>query len=149
MILTYIMVTKHRKWYLQMSETLIHADLLALFEVNIPTPFARRCHQARKVEHFYFDLTCDVTGDPEVIKNCFPPTVFPGLSNAAWIFRIGPVVSEIRGGGRARNSPHPSGARFKITPVGRGLIKVKQYYFWCYSLCIVKLTWHKNVRREK
>ena len=34
-------------------------------------------------------------------------------------FRIGPVVSEIRGGG-ARNSP-PSGARYKNTPVGRGL----------------------------
>ena len=40
---------------------------------------------------------------------------------AAWIFRIGPVVSEIRG--RARNSP-PSGARYKNTPVGRGLFKV-------------------------
>ena len=61
--------------------------------------FARRCHQARNVEHFDFDLTCDVTRDPEVNKICFPSTVFPGLSNAAWIFRIGPVVSEIRGGG--------------------------------------------------
>ena len=35
------------------------------------------------VEHFDFDLTCDVTGDLEVIKICFPSTVFPGLSNAA------------------------------------------------------------------
>ena len=45
----------------------IHADSLALFEVNIYIHFARRCHQARKVEYFYFDLTCDVTVDPEVI----------------------------------------------------------------------------------
>ena len=78
--------------------------------------FARRCHQARNVKHFDFDLTCDVTRDPEVNKICFPPTVFPGLSNAAWIFRIGPVVSEIRGG--ARNSPPP--------PVGR-VIKIPQW----------------------
>ena len=69
-------------------------------------------------EHFDFDLTCDVTRDPDVNKIYFPSTVFPGLSNAACIFRIGPVVSEIRGG--ARNSP-PSGARYKNTPVGRGL----------------------------
>ena len=39
--------------------------------------------QARNVEHFDFDLTCDVTRDPEVNKICFPSTVFPGLSNAA------------------------------------------------------------------
>ena len=36
-----------------------------------------------------------------------------------------PVVSEIRwGGGGARNSPPPSGARYKNTPVGRGLTEV-------------------------
>ena len=46
-------------------------------------------------------LTWPVTStrDPEVNKICFPSTVFPGLSNTVWIFRIGPVVSEIRGGG--------------------------------------------------
>ena len=33
--------------------------------------------------HFDFDLTCDVTGDPEGITICFPITVFPGLSNTA------------------------------------------------------------------
>ena len=38
--------------------------------------FARRCHEARNVEHFDFDLTCDVTRDPEVNKICFPSTVF-------------------------------------------------------------------------
>ena len=67
--------------------------------------FVRRCHQARKVKHFDFYLTCDITRDPEVNKICFPTTVFPGLSNAAGIFRIGPGVSEIRG--EVRNSPPP------------------------------------------
>ena len=121
-------VSKHRKWYLQMSRTL--SMPIRWLCLRLTKTFARRCHQARKVEHFDFDLTCDVTGDPEVIKICFPSTVFPGLSNADWIFRIGPVVSEIRGGG-ARNSPPPSGARFKNIPVGRGLVKVQQYYFCC------------------
>ena len=35
-------------------------------------------------------------------------------------FRIGPVVSEIRGGG-LEIAPPPSEARYKNTPVGRGL----------------------------
>ena len=65
--------------------------------LSLTLNFTRRCHQARKVEHFDFDLTCDITGDPEVIKICYPSTVFPGLPNAALIFRISPV-SEIRGG---------------------------------------------------
>ena len=38
-----------------------------------------------------------------------------------FFFRIGPVVSEIRVGEGARNSPPPSEARYKNTPVGRGL----------------------------
>ena len=29
--------------------------------------FTRRCHQARKVENFYFDLTCNVINDLQVI----------------------------------------------------------------------------------
>ena len=48
----------------------IHADSLTLFELNIEI-LPRRCHQGRKVEHFEFDLTCDVTGDPEVIEIYF------------------------------------------------------------------------------
>ena len=44
------------------------------------------------------------------------------------MFRIGPVVSEIRGGGGLEKAPS-SGARFKNIPVVRGLSKVKQYYF--------------------
>ena len=86
------------------------------------SPMSPKCRIARNVEHFDFDLTCDVTRDPEVNKICFLSTVFPGLSNAAWIFRIGPVVSEIRGG--LEIAPPPSGARYKNTPVGRGLMEI-------------------------
>ena len=50
--------------------------------LSLTLHFARRCHQARKVEHFDFDLTCDVTRNPEVNKICFPLTFFPGLSNS-------------------------------------------------------------------
>ena len=49
----------------------IHADSLALFALNIEILHTRRCHQARNVKHFDFDLTCDVTGDPEVMKKKF------------------------------------------------------------------------------
>ena len=71
------------------------------------------------VKHFIFDLTCDVIGDPEVNEIWFPSTNLTGLSNAVWILRIRPVVSEIRGG--AKNSPPPTRSRYKQTPPGRGL----------------------------
>ena len=89
---------KAQEMLLTNASDTIHADSLALFALNIEITITRRCHQARNVKHFDFDLTCDVTGDLEVIKICFPLTVSPGLSNAAWICRVGPVVSEIRGG---------------------------------------------------
>ena len=41
---------------------------------------------------FNLDLACDASGDTDVIKSVFL-TVFPGLSNAVSISRIGPVVS--------------------------------------------------------
>ena len=44
----------------------IHADFLVIF-LAYPN-FALQCHQT----HFDFDLTCDATGDPVVIKICFP-----------------------------------------------------------------------------
>ena len=100
----------------------IHADSLALFELNVAILLAD-VTKPEKSNILTFDLTCDVTRDPEVNKICFPLTVFPGLSNAAWIFTIGPVVSEIRGGGGLEIAPPPSGARYKNTPVGRGLTK--------------------------
>ena len=49
----------------------IHADSLALIALNIETTITRLCHRARNVKHFDFGLTCDVTGDPEVIKHLF------------------------------------------------------------------------------
>ena len=52
----------------------IHADSLALFELNIEMLFA----DVTKLEKSNI-----FTGDPEVIEICFPTTVFPGLSNAA------------------------------------------------------------------
>ena len=48
-------------------------------------------------------------------------------------FRIGPVVSEIRGGGGLEIAPPPSGARYKNTPVGRG-VKVAHEYRFYYPL---------------
>ena len=53
----------------------IHADCWLCFCLTRAI-IARRCHQARNVEHFDFDLTCDVTRDPEVNKICFPSTSF-------------------------------------------------------------------------
>ena len=100
MTLTSIMVAKHSKWYLQMSEKL--SMPISWLCSCLTSQFCSPMSPSPNVEHFYFDLTCDVTRDPEVNKICFPKTVSPGLSNAAWIFRIGPVVSEIRGGGSSK-----------------------------------------------
>ena len=98
MTLPSIMVTKHSEWYLQMSETLsMPIVLLALFVLNIAILLVD-VTKPEMSNIFYFDLTCDDTRDLEVNKICFPITVFPELSNAAWIFLIGPVVSDIRGG---------------------------------------------------
>ena len=71
----------------------IQAHLLALFELNIEILLA----DVTKPENFDFDLTCDVTGDPEVIKICFPSTVFRAFKCRLNFFRKGQVVSEIRG----------------------------------------------------
>ena len=68
----------------------------------------------------YFDLTCDVTGDPEANKNKFRSTALAGLSYTVWILKIGPVVSEI-GGELKLAPPPPSGVRYRSSPVGRGL----------------------------
>ena len=61
------------------------ADSLALFALNIENLFAD-INKPEKWNISTFDLTCSVTGDPEVIKICFSSTVFPGLSNDALIF---------------------------------------------------------------
>ena len=56
----------------------IHADSLALFALNIEVLLAD-VTKPEISKHFDFDLTCDVTGDPEVIQICFPITVFQGF----------------------------------------------------------------------
>ena len=96
-------------------------------------------------KHFDIDLTCDVTGDPEVIKICFLSSVFPGLSNAAWFFRIGSVVSEIISG--LEIAPPPSAARYKNTPVGRGLINFGSKTWWFVWSNLTQL-WLKWVEPE-
>ena len=66
--------------------------------------FARRCHQARNVEHFDFDLTCDVTRDPEV-NTFFPSTVFSRAFKCRLNFyNRSSSFGDQRG---ARNSPPP------------------------------------------
>ena len=56
----------------------IHADSLALFALNIEILLAD-VTKARNVKHFDFDLTCDVTGDPEVIKFVLSEQFFQGF----------------------------------------------------------------------
>ena len=55
----------------------IHADSLTLFELNIEILLADVTKPDKW--NIFFDLTCDVTGDPEVLKICFPSTVFHGF----------------------------------------------------------------------
>ena len=89
---SYIMVTKHRKWCLQMSETLcmqirwLCLSLTSKFRSPMsPSPKSRTFWLWPDLWHHWW---------PQVIKICFPSTIFPGISNAAWIFRIGAVVSK-------------------------------------------------------
>ena len=81
MTLTYIMVTKHREGYLQMSETL--SMPIGWLCLSLTSKFCSPKSPSPKSQtFFYFNLACDVTGDPEVIKIYIPLAVFPGLSNA-------------------------------------------------------------------
>ena len=47
---------------------------------------------AEIAQPFFFGLTCDVTGDPDVNETWFPSTNLPGLSNAVGNFQIDAVV---------------------------------------------------------
>ena len=85
--------------------------LLGVIALSLEAPWT--------VKHFIFDLTCDVIGDPEVNEIWFPLTNLTGLSNAVWIFRIRPVVSEIRGG--QKSAPPPSRGRWLVGPPPAGL----------------------------
>ena len=81
----------------KVSDT-IHADSLTLFAFNIEILLA---DVSKPKMSNILALTWPVTSlvTPRSLKFVYPSTVFPGLSRAAGIFRIGPVVSEIRWGG--------------------------------------------------
>ena len=72
------------------------------------------------IKQFHFDLTCDVTDDPEVNQICCSSMNFPGLSIAVFAFPIRCVVSELRGGG-AQNDP-PAAGGWRGGPAAAGLI---------------------------
>ena len=71
--------------------------------------FVRQAHQARKVEHFYFDLTCDVISDLNV--KISPCSV--SASNGVLDLEIGLVVCEIS---RGHFAPPPSAGRVLTRP---------------------------------
>ena len=77
MTLTSIMVTKHGKWYLQMSDT-IRADSLALFELNIAILLA---DVTKPEKSNILTLTWPVTSlvTPRSIKFVFPQQFFQGF----------------------------------------------------------------------
>ena len=62
----------------------ICTDSLALFALNIVVLRANPI--SRYIKHFDFDLTCDVTGDTEVIKICFLST-----ANNSMLFQPKPL----------------------------------------------------------
>ena len=83
--------------------------------------FTRRCHQARKVENYYFDLTCDIISDIQV--NFF--TLFGKFTYCAieWRLKFGNRSSSL-GDLRGALCPLPPAGRVtNQTPAGRGLIK--------------------------
>ena len=63
---------------------------------------------SNKREQFNFDLTCDVIRDLQVNVIKFRSTDLQWLSNAVWILKIGPVVSDIGMGGALNSPPPPS-----------------------------------------
>ena len=123
MTLTCIMVTKHRKWFLQMSVTLsmpIHWLCLRLtskfYSPMSPSPKSRK-----------FWLW------PGLWRHQWPPgQIFDlvrgssrtGLSNGVWNLEIGPVVWEISGGGPL--GPPQQDVLTNQTPAGRGLMPILQ-----------------------
>ena len=124
MTLTCIMVTKHRKWYLQMSVTLsmpIHWLCLRLtskfYLPMSPSPKSRKFllwpdlwrHRWPPDQIFYLVRVVHVQGS---------------ISNGVWNLEIGPVVWEISGGLLCPPPPPPAGRVTNQTPAGRGLIDI-------------------------
>ena len=51
------------------------------------------CEHAPNVDGFYFDLACDLIGDPEDSMIRFPSTTLEGLSNSVWILKVSQAFS--------------------------------------------------------
>ena len=96
----------------------IHADSLALFELNIEILLA---DVAKPEKSKILTLTWPVTSSVTSGSNIWPCTGSSrtGLSNGVWNLEIGPVVWEISGGGPL--GPPPAGRVTNQTPAGRGL----------------------------
>ena len=71
-----------------------HANSWAAFRsvIDISNGNTIRRGLAEIDRHFFFDLTCDVIGGPDVNETRFSPTSRPGLSNAVRNFQIGTAV---------------------------------------------------------
>ena len=115
MTLSCISVTKHWHWYLQMSDTPIHADSITLFALNIDILLAKLIKPEKtKILTLTWPVTSSVTSKSNVLR-CSESSR-PGLSNGVWNLEIVPVVWEISGG----LYPPPSRRIASQTPPGRG-----------------------------
>ena len=117
MTFTCIIATKHRKWYLQMSETLMLIHWLCLRLTSklclpmSPSPKSRTFRLWPDLWRHQWPLG----QNSQHVWNVHVPT---RISNGVWILEIGPVVWEIMGGGdmppppnRMCDSPDPNGVR--------------------------------------
>ena len=64
------------------------------------------------IKHFVFGLTCDVIGDPEVIKICFPWIIIPGLLTRARV-AVSATFAMVGGG---QNDPPSNSKTRKARP---------------------------------
>ena len=89
--------------------------------------FAHQSYSADTyIKRFDFDLTCDVTDDPELIKICYLGS-FPRLSNDAGIFKNrSSSFSKMRG--ELWIAPLRNGAWYRNIQVGHGYKSISTKY---------------------
>ena len=105
MTLTCIMVTKHRKWYLQMSVTPIHADSLTLFALNIEILLA---DVTKPEKSKILTLTWPVTSSVTSGSNFWPCTGSSRTGAIEWRLKFGnrsSSLGDLRGGPLAPPPP--------------------------------------------
>ena len=76
----------HSKWYLQMSETL--SMPISWVYLCLTSQFCSPMSPSPKCRTFWLWTDLWRHSWPRVNKTCFPSTVFPGVSNAAWILEL-------------------------------------------------------------